>query len=99
VVPVRRAISTSHPSSSSVPAWSLTSWKMPRPARPIASPIASSSSGGADVPGTRPCLDRCRIVRDVVNPTAPARSASSVSDAISAMSSALASSWARSPIT
>ena len=30
------------------------------------------------MPGTKPCFDRCRIVRDVVNPAAPARSASSV---------------------
>ena len=62
--------------------------------------MASSSSGGASVPGTRPCLELCRIVRLVLTPQAPARSASSASFDISAISSASAScSWARSPIT
>ena len=35
--------------------------------------MASSSSGVECVPGTRPCRERCRIVREVEKPTAPAR--------------------------
>ncbi len=46
----------------------------------------SSSSGVECVPGTRPCRERCRMVREVEKPTAPARSASAVRRAISAIS-------------
>ncbi len=37
----------------------------------MASPSASSSSGGASVPGTSPCFELCRIVRLVLTPHAP----------------------------
>ncbi len=55
---------------------------------------------GASVPGTSPCCELCRMVRLVLTPHAPARSAASASFDISVISSASASrSWARSPIT
>ena len=55
--------------------------------------------GTASVPGTSPCLERCSIVRLDVTPTAPAARASSARRDISAISSVVGSSWARSPIT
>ena len=61
-----------------------------------------NSSGVAFVPGTSsPLLLRCSGVRDVEKPSAPARSASSVSLLICAMSSAVATSLfaPRSPMT
>jgi len=64
-------------------------------------PVAGTAYRVTDgvVPGTRPCFERCRIVLDVEKPNAPAPRASSTSLAISATSSSVASSWARSPST
>ena len=71
------------------------------PALPSASPIATSSSAAAVVPAaSSPSLARCRIVRVVDAPMAPAWTASRTSAAISAISSAVAVSLARpSPST
>ena len=88
VAPVRSTRSTSHARSPAPPWLSDTNWNTPCPARPMASPSASSSSGRAAVPGTRPYWLLCRIVRLVVMPHAPARSASSASFDISLISSA-----------
>ena len=63
-------------------------------------PITSASS--AVVPGTSsPSLARCRMVREVLKPSAPARSPSRTSAAISAISAGVAFSFfaPRSPIT
>jgi N-acyl-D-aspartate/D-glutamate deacylase len=71
------------------------------PVRPGAeSFLIELMEGVEDIPGTRPCCERWRIVRLVLMPQAPARRPSSASFDISPISSALASrSWARSPIT
>ena len=73
----------------------------PLPTLRISSAIASSSSSAANVPGTgSPQSARWPIVRDVLNPTAPASSASATIRPIAARSSAVASSFTRprSPI-
>ena len=62
-----------HANSSFEPTPSDTISNTPWPASPMARPIASSSSGCECVPGTRPCTERCRMVREVLKPTAPAR--------------------------
>ena len=64
--------------------------------------MPSNSRASAWVPGTSsPSFDRCKGVRLVENPSAPARSASSTKAAIWLMSSSVAGSLAapRSPIT
>ncbi len=64
--------------------------------------MAISSSALARVPSaSSPSLARCRIVRVVENPAAPASTASWTSLAMSSISSAVASALAppRSPIT
>ena len=99
MAPLRRAISAMYSPTSPTGDPSSISWNTPWPASPTASPIAMSSSIGARVPGISPCFERCNIVRDVEKPTAPASSACWVSRAISAISSSVASSCARSPIT
>ena len=103
VAPLRRASSCIHGhSSTGTRVCSGENWKMPCPTRFIASAIPYNSSGAAVVPGTSsPLLLRCRGVREVEKPSAPARSASSVSLLISAMSSDVATSLfaPRSPMT
>ena len=71
--PLSRQNCRIHANSSFEPTPSDTISNTPWPASPMARPIASSSSGRERVPGTRPCTERCRIVREVVKPTAPAR--------------------------
>ena len=74
VRPDRRARSAIHGHSwTGTRAWSGANWNTPWPARASASPMASSSSGAASVPGTSsPSFDRCSGVRLVENPSAPA---------------------------
>ena len=76
VGPVRRASSCIHGHSPvGTSTWSGANWNTPCPARRSASAIPSSSSASAFVPGTSsPDFDRWIGVRDVENPSAPARS-------------------------
>jgi hypothetical protein len=81
---------------------SLASSNTPAPASPRARPMPISSSALAVVPAANsPSLARCRIVRVVEKPTAPARIASRTTSAICRISSGVASALAppRSPMT
>ena len=94
--PARVEISDIQANSWSRSRMSLATEKTRCPALPSASPMAMSSSAAALVPAaSSPSLARCRIVRVVDAPMAPARTASRTSAAISAISSALAVSLAR----
>ncbi|GAA1832322.1 hypothetical protein GCM10009836_08010 [Pseudonocardia ailaonensis] len=101
--PVTPATSRIHGHSwTGTSAWSGANWKTPWPARAMASAMPISSSAPAVVPGTSsPALLRCSGVRLVLNPSAPARSASSTRAAMLRMSSGVANSFEapRSPIT
>ena len=68
----------------------------PRPSSPSADAIPISSSDVANVPGTGcPSGVRCRIVRDVENPSAPPAIASATIARMSAICSALAGLFSR----
>ena len=110
--PVARDSSVIHASSAWGSTMSLASSKtpgtpddpsgLPAPVAARARPMPTSSSGDAVVPAaSSPSLARCRIVRVVENPAAPASTASWTSFAMSSISSAVASALAppRSPIT
>ena len=92
----------SRANSSLVPK-SLTAWSTPTPAEPIASAMPTSSSVLAVRLGVnRPSAARWFIVRDVLNPKAPASMPSTASRPISAISSPVGCSvWSapRSPMT
>ena len=79
-------------------AWSGANWNTPWPTREIAVAMPSSSRSSALVPGTSsPSFALWIGVRLVLNPNAPARSASSTNRAISPMSASVAGSL-RAPI-
>ncbi len=111
LVSLRRQISSTSDSRlacSGASGWPLPrvpagiSWNTPAPARFIAAAIACSSASSANVPGTwSPWIERCPLMREVENPTAPALSASSTIAAMRPMSSSLAAALAlpRAPIT
>ena len=87
-------------SSPSTPA--AASSNTPAPSSPSTAPMPNSSSSAANVPGTgSPSMARWARVRDVENPSAPARMPSRTMAAIAAMSSGVAGSLAapRSPMT
>ncbi len=74
----------------------------PVPSAASADPMPNSSSSAAKVPGTgSPSMAVCAMVREVENPSAPARSASATISVMASMSSGVAGSFVapRSPIT
>ena len=88
--------------SASTSSKSVTSCKVPKPMLPRPFAIAVSSLSAAPRLGVGcPSLLRCKIVREVVKPSAPALTASAARRAISALSCSVAGSRAapRSPMT